>query len=332
MSDNKRKHPNKQSGSRKRYKSDGTRISSTTIHGPGVFITCVKGKERQAGKEIKEVFEAISDELWPRNASAVDSPEARDNPGDDNSDDEDDEDDDIENLILKERAKLQADSERKNNASTSAGKMKHRIVIHYTDTPCILFAGCASPIEPVQLTLAYLDEVKRTGIARTRAVQRLEPISGTCMAALPELLVLGEKILREKLGDGDSESGRTYTVSTKRCDLTAPHLPDVIFQYKILSRIRNNSKLTSAKVIEELPKKVPPCHKVSLTNPDMMILVVAFKSVAGIGVAPRYEELRKYNVTQLVEARDLDLEQGTDSRMKKLQAKEPPEQTAAPTD
>ncbi|KAG8817232.1 hypothetical protein FRC18_000616 [Serendipita sp. 400] len=313
MSDNKRKHPNKQSGSRKRYKSDGTRISSTTIHGPGVFITCVKGKERQAGKEIKEVFEAISDELWPRNASAVDSPEARDNPGDDNSDDEDDEDDDIENLILKERAKLQAGSERKNNASTSAGKTKHRIVIHYTDTPCILFAGCASPIEPVQLTLAYLDEVKRTGIARTRAVQRLEPISGTCMAALPELLVLGETILREKLGDGDSESGRTYT-------------------YKILSRIRNNSKLTSAKVIEELPKKVPPCHKVSLTNPDMMILVVAFKSVAGIGVAPRYEELRKYNVTQLVEARDLDLEQGTDSRMKKLQAKEPPEQTAAPTD
>jgi hypothetical protein len=30
-----------------------------TIHGPGVFVTCVKGKERLAGKEIREVFELV---------------------------------------------------------------------------------------------------------------------------------------------------------------------------------------------------------------------------------------------------------------------------------
>lgn len=39
---------------------DGSRISSTTIHGPGVFVTCVKGKERLAANEIREVFEEVS--------------------------------------------------------------------------------------------------------------------------------------------------------------------------------------------------------------------------------------------------------------------------------
>jgi hypothetical protein len=39
---------------------DGSRISSTTIQGPGVFVTCVKGKERLAAKEIREVFEEVS--------------------------------------------------------------------------------------------------------------------------------------------------------------------------------------------------------------------------------------------------------------------------------
>ncbi|KAG8816309.1 hypothetical protein FRC17_000370 [Serendipita sp. 399] len=312
MSDNKRKHSSKQSGPRKRYKTDGTRISSTTIHGPGVFITCVKGKERQAGKEIREVFETISNELWPINSALPDSLDARDKSGGIASDeDEEDEDEDIEAQILKERAKLQAERLEKNEPLTSVRKSRHRIIIHYTDTPCILFAGCMAPIDPVRLTLAYLDEVKTSGVARTRAVQRLEPILGTCVAALPELLILGDKILKERLGDGEGENGRRYT-------------------YKILSRIRNNSKLSSAMVIEELPKKVPPCHKVSLTSPEVMILVVAFKSVAGIGVAPRYEELRKYNVAQLVQAQDLDLEQGSGSRMKKPQSKGKTEQSAAP--
>ena len=59
------------------------------------------------------------------------------------------------------------------------------VVIHYTDTPCrefskleaaladsplVLFASCAAPIDPVTLTLAYLDEVKEKGFARTRFV------------------------------------------------------------------------------------------------------------------------------------------------------------------
>ena len=78
MSEGKRKRQGGQGGERKRYRSvggisqfssvpnlnhlveqDGSKISSTTIHGPGVIVTCVKGKEAQAGREIRDVFESV---------------------------------------------------------------------------------------------------------------------------------------------------------------------------------------------------------------------------------------------------------------------------------
>ncbi|PVF98057.1 hypothetical protein CPB86DRAFT_873688 [Serendipita vermifera] len=304
MSDNKRKHPGNQSGSRKRYKADGSRITSTTIHGPGVFITCVKGKERQAGREIRDVFESIAEKLWPSaHATTEDGSQAVDTkPLEDEEDEEEDED--IESLISKQRVTIQTDDtlgEAKKGSradgKTDQSKPKKRIVIHYTDTPCILFAACLEPIDPVQLTIAYLDEVKASGVARTRTVQRLEPISNTSVAALPELLLLAEKIVAKGFTSKEQED----------------HKPT---SYKIIAKVRNNSKLSSQKIIEELPKKVPLGNPVSLKTPELVILVIVFKSVAGIGVIPRYEELKRYNVTQLVEARDLDAKEGADSRLK----------------
>jgi len=119
------------------------------------------------------------------------------------SDDEEDEDEDLESRILKERSKLQsqAGQEGKWNIGSGEQKVKKRVgayvllwmnssdhrlsVIHYTDTPCsehlyschdpvfliaglVLFVSCASPLDPVKLAVTYLDEVKQSGIARTR--------------------------------------------------------------------------------------------------------------------------------------------------------------------
>lgn len=39
--------------------------------------------------------------------------------------------------------------------------------------------------------------------------------------------------------------------------------------------------------------------------------------MAGLGVLPRYDELKRYNVAQLVDAKDLDIDQGKQSRLKK---------------
>lgn len=297
MSDNKRKHAGKQDGSRKRYKSDGTRVTSTTIAGPGVFITCIKGKERVAGREIREVFESIASDLWPKTSDqpSTDKPSG---PTIDLSDDDDDGDDDLEARIRRDRDRIQSEQTTHDSGKAGSAKPRKRIVIHYTDTPCLLFASCAQPVDPIALTLAYLDEVKQKGAARTRTVQRLEPISATCVAALPELLLLSEKILTQAFETTGSSEPKRYT-------------------YKVIAKVRNNSKLSSQKLAEDIPQKVPTGHSVSLKQPELTILVVVFKSVAGIGVVPRYEELKRYNVAQLVEARDLDLDLGESSRLRK---------------
>lgn len=45
-----------------------------------------------------------------------------------------------------------------------------------------------------------------------RAVQRLEPIAATCVAALPELLLLSEKILAEGFKKNEASEQKGYTV------------------------------------------------------------------------------------------------------------------------
>ncbi|KAF8119691.1 hypothetical protein EV363DRAFT_1495069 [Boletus edulis] len=55
--------------SRKRkYRSDGptpTWVKRTSIDGPGVWASCVKGKEKQTVGELYDLFESLATELWP---------------------------------------------------------------------------------------------------------------------------------------------------------------------------------------------------------------------------------------------------------------------------
>ena len=114
-------------------------------------------------------------------------------------------------------------------------------------------------------------------------------------------------------------------------------------RYKIIHKIRNNSKVTKEELIPALANIVPEGHIVSLDDPELVILVVVYKvrvdracfltrptigsdksiavhthslhacvprptfqGVAGLSVVTKYETLKRYNVTQLVNAKDLD--------------------------
>lgn len=100
---------------------DGTPIwGQRNIDGPGVWVTCVKGKEKQAVGELYEVFESVSDlkmcrvsmagvceyerrtqlanQLWPRG-------EATEGRGSDESDNDGDAED-LEKQIAKEVASM----------------------------------------------------------------------------------------------------------------------------------------------------------------------------------------------------------------------------------
>jgi len=48
-------------------------------------------------------------------------------------------------------------------------------------------------------------------------------------------------------------------------------------QYKIVHKIRNNSKVTKEELIASLANIVPEGHSVSLDNPELVILVNVYK-------------------------------------------------------
>ncbi|KAG6867500.1 hypothetical protein C0993_002004, partial [Termitomyces sp. T159_Od127] len=78
---------------------DGTPIwAKRYIDGPGIWVSCVKGKERQAVAECYDIFDSAASELWPI--------ESQDDNVDFHSDDGEDEDLPIETQIANEVSTL----------------------------------------------------------------------------------------------------------------------------------------------------------------------------------------------------------------------------------
>ena len=61
------------------------------MEGPGIWVTCVKGKEKQTVGELYDVFSTVSSELWPEQAVHEDG-----------EDDVEDGADDLEKQIARE--------------------------------------------------------------------------------------------------------------------------------------------------------------------------------------------------------------------------------------
>jgi len=90
---------------KKRYRSDGTPIwGKRAIDGPGIWVSCVKGKEKQTVGELYDLFESLASELWPETDAGA--REAGDEDGHDNSDDGTAEEEDLEKQMAKELASI----------------------------------------------------------------------------------------------------------------------------------------------------------------------------------------------------------------------------------
>ncbi|KAI0370403.1 hypothetical protein BV20DRAFT_995209 [Pilatotrama ljubarskyi] len=273
MSENKRKTDGRDK-SRRRFRPDGTPIwGQRQIDGPGVWATCVKGKEKQTVGELYDLFESLANELWPTQvAEAADAP--------DDSDEGEGGADDLEKQIAKEVA------------SMKRPRRETRFANCQTNTPCVVFISCKPPIDPVKLVTIHVQNVMNTGVTQTRYTQRLTPVSGSCVANIPEIRNLCGRLVNA-------------TLSAE---------PDKKFTYKIELRMRNHNTVTREKLIPELAKCVPEGHTVSLDNPELFILVEIFKSVCGISVVKDYYKLYKFNVMEIANAKNLR-EDGVEGRV-----------------
>ncbi|RPD61192.1 hypothetical protein L226DRAFT_560338 [Lentinus tigrinus ALCF2SS1-7] len=264
MSEGKRK-ADRRDKNRRRFRPDGKPIwGQRSIDGPGVWVTCVKGKEKQTVGELYDLFESLANDLWPAEGSGLK-----------NDDDESDEDeagaDDLEKQIAKEVS------------SMKRPRRETRFANCQTNTPCVVFISCKPPVDPVKLVTTYVQNVVNTGVTNTRFTQRLTPVAGSCVANIPEIQGLCQRVVKP-----------FFTAD-----------PDKKYSYKIELRIRNHNTLTRDKLIPELAKCVPEGHTVSLDKPELFILVEIFKSVCGISVVKDYYKLQKFNVMEIANAKNL---------------------------
>ncbi|KAI0784208.1 hypothetical protein C8Q75DRAFT_724712 [Abortiporus biennis] len=256
---------------RKRFRSDGTPIwGQRSIDGPGIWATCVKGKEKQTVGELYDLFDALANELWPKADASSEATGGTQEPSNESDDDDDEGDlEDIEKQIAKEVATMKKP------------RKEQRFANAQTNTPCVVFISCKPPVDPVKLVITHIQNVMKTGISQTRFTQRLTPVATSCPTNTPEIVSLCTRLMTPIL----EEYG------------------DKTFSYKIELRMRNHNTLKRPALVQELAKCIPEKHKVDLENPDVFILVEIFKSVCGVSVVKDYYKMQKFNVMEIANAK-----------------------------
>ncbi|KAF8191595.1 hypothetical protein K438DRAFT_1919436 [Mycena galopus ATCC 62051] len=166
---------------KKKYRSDGTPVwGKRYIDGPGIWVTCVMGKEKQAVGELYELFNGLAAELWP---------EVQEGNGDDDSDAEPDEDLSIEAQIASEVSAMKRP------------KREQRFTNCQTNTPCVVFISSKPPIDPVKLVMKHVQNVHETGFTHTRYSLRFSPVSASCVTNLPEIQALCRTVFEPFFGE-----------------------------------------------------------------------------------------------------------------------------------
>ncbi|KAK7463398.1 hypothetical protein VKT23_006753 [Stygiomarasmius scandens] len=263
MSDSKRKSSSSDKRKKKRYRPDGMAGNKRTVEGPGVWVSCVKGKEKQTVGELYDLFDSIASEIWPLESAGEDGCSDSDSSQDGQNEAP------IEAQIANEIS------------SIKKPRTMQRFSNYQTNTPCVVFISCRGPVDPVRLVEAHIGNVQRTGVTRTRYTHRFVPVSKTCFASIPDIQNLCQTMFLTYFSEN-------------------PNAKDT---YKIELRTRNHTTLSRLEIIQAIASCVPGDLKVDLTNPKLFILVEIFKSVCGISITKDYYNLHKYNVMEIATAK-----------------------------
>ncbi|TFK18379.1 hypothetical protein FA15DRAFT_675319 [Coprinopsis marcescibilis] len=174
------------------------------IDGPGVWITCVKGKERQTVGEIYDLFDSVASEIWP--VEGEDEDGAAGSDGEELS---------LEAQIAKEVSEIKKP------------RSEQRFANCLTDTQCVVFMSCKPPVDPVELVMKYIQNIQETGVTRTRHTQRLVPVSDTCTATIPDIKALCLKLF-EKFFSKEKDTKFKYKIELRIRNHTTLTRPIVI--------------------------------------------------------------------------------------------------------
>ncbi|EOR01288.1 hypothetical protein E3P77_02679 [Wallemia ichthyophaga] len=283
----------------RKYRKDGTQVqfkSFSPPEGPAIFVTCVRGKEKQATHDILDILNEICDRYFPdvnvqqRNKVEIEGSDNRqeDKKEDDKVDVDKDttdkkEDSDIKSQLaaeLDEINKTQTPFKKPQKSSTDL----KRFVNHPTDTQCMIYLEVRRPFNPIAIVERYLEEVEQTGKMRTKYIQRLTPVSHVAHAS--------ENAFEALCG---------FTFQNY---LDASTADGIGGNYRIELRTRSHNTLKRDFIIQKIVDSISPPHRIDLSNPDRWCIVEVFKSVVGVSVVSSYAKFRKFNPFSLVEAKN----------------------------
>lgn len=261
----KKRDDNQKSSSR-----NGNRFA--VIKGPGIFVSCVRGKEKKAAFELIDILEELvtkngrNDEKGLSSANLV-QPKSQN---------------DIESQIESELHEFKQQAFTKGHCKGQSGKEK-RFVPIFTDMECFFFIKVRDPLDPVKLTYELMEDVQKTKIAKSRFVHRLSPVSDTCFADIQDLTELIDRLI------------------TRETFFSSKDLRDSDFDltFKVDMKMRLNDKLNKSEIIQMLADRMPKFAKAKLDSPEFVINVEVFRMTVGIAIVRHFDHYRKFNPIML---------------------------------
>ncbi|KXJ90693.1 hypothetical protein Micbo1qcDRAFT_72236 [Microdochium bolleyi] len=274
----------------------------------GVWVTCQRGKERQARAEMARICDDYGKKLYN-----IDPPDEHAEAG--NDDEEGGAEDDIEASIQRELEGMKPANRPKDPPFETVR----------SGLDCLFFLRTRPPVDPIELARQIcLDAAKpavvavpkeggdagddagirggATAIGISRFVNRFTPVTVLGRATEKNLDELARQVLAEHFrlagddGDGDDDSKPENGDGSSE---SAPPPPPPS-SYAIRPTFRAHNLLKRDDVIKKIASLVDVRHKVNLTSPDKVVLVDIYQTFCGMSVVPGdWESLKRYNIHEL---------------------------------
>ncbi|KTW27279.1 hypothetical protein T552_02262 [Pneumocystis carinii B80] len=235
----------------------------------GVFITCVRKHEKQAEREVLNLFYQYLEEQAPElfiSSSSIKSDDAC--------------------VSSEELLNITSGSlEDQISQELAILKKKERWLQPINiKTSCVIFIRTRWPLDPVQIVRYVCEKICSSGVKGIRWSKRMTPVTLTASATLLDLQNLAEKVLQPYFHENKLEPLRE--------------------SFAIRPNLRNHTKLTREQIIRTIVPLVGAPHKVDLKNYDVLIMVEIFKNICGISIVRDFEKLKKLNIMSIMESYD----------------------------
>ncbi|KAJ8908064.1 hypothetical protein NDN08_008161 [Rhodosorus marinus] len=139
-------------------------------------------------------------------------------------------------------------------------------------------------LDPAKVVTELLDDVRETGLSRSRYAVRFIPVHDSCYAKPAEAAAMCEKLAKEKLPpakeDAEDSEKPTFAIVFRKSNSSMAHREDYIKQ-----------------VADVMPKG----YKVNLKNPDWVLVLEVMKATCCAALLKRYYELGKFNIQTVCE-------------------------------